>query len=152
MALFTAKKRSLKWQLPLCSIHRQPNLERSFRGRSLFRTWLFGIAIHRLIDANRSQKRAREALKTELGSLSTIEPGPSPGVRIDDARLQHTLMTCLSQLDASTQNAILLRYFGELGWAEVAELCGDDTDAMRMRVSRARIHLRRCIEAKLGQQ
>src|SRR6185295_19767637 len=70
----------------------------TFQARSSLRTWLFGIARHRCLDALKTNKRRDEPLVRvdEAPELADARPGPDQ--RLDDAQLRTALGHCLDQL------------------------------------------------------
>ncbi len=113
-----------------------------FRGQSTFRSWLYGIARHRSLDALRSQKR-RIAKSTE-NTEEPVYPGDL-GERVASRQL---LQTCLGRLDQKSREAIVLRCQDGLSYTEMANICGEAEPALQMRVARALVRLRKCIEIK----
>jgi RNA polymerase sigma-70 factor (ECF subfamily) len=120
-----------------------------FQGRSSLRTWLFGIATHRSLDALRA-RRARHKFVSEYEAKAIPDPGPMPDERLDNARLDHVLAECLAEILPSTRQAILMRFELGLTFDELAEICGEHPEALRARVTRALPVLRSRIEARLG--
>jgi RNA polymerase sigma-70 factor (ECF subfamily) len=121
-----------------------------FAARSTLRTWLFGIARHRVLDAAKRRRRARAHLDVAAGAVLP-DARPSPGDGLDDAELQAALVTCLAALDPPIRAAVLLRYQQGLTYEEMAEICGEKAGTLQARVSRALRKLRDRIEGQLMQ-
>jgi RNA polymerase sigma-70 factor (ECF subfamily) len=135
-------------------IHQQVFIEAfrdlpGFAGRSTVRTWLFGIARHRVLDAAKRRRRARARLDVAAGD-DLPDPRPSPGEGLDDAQLQAALVTCLAALDEPIRTAVLLRYQQGLTYEEMAEICGEKAGTLQARVSRALRKLRDRLEGQLA--
>lgn len=120
-------------------------LARFARGSSL-RTWLFGIARHRCLDALKSRRR-RTARFEAPGELPER---PAAGRAVEDllaARsVTRALERCLAELAPPIRTAVLLRYQEGLAYPEMAEVCRDRPATLQARVARALPVLRRCIE------
>ena len=120
-----------------------------FARRSSVRTWLFGIARHRVLDAMKSRKRAL-AHVDDAGSAEAPDPRPRPDERIDEARLSAALVACLEQLGEHIRTAVLLRFQQGFSFEEMAEVCREKPGTLQARVTRALPALRECIERRAG--
>lgn len=120
----------------------------TFAGRSIVRTWLLGIARHRVLDAAKQRRRARPHVEPDAADELPC-PRPSPGEKLDDARLLAALAACVAELDEPVRTAILLRYPLGLSYEEMAVICGEHPGTLQSRVSRALRHLRDRIEARI---
>ncbi len=90
----------------------------TYKGGS-FESWLFRIASNIFHDHLRSRKRRRKLLdsrRTEL-ELQTPEPKASDAKdeKLDKLQIQ------LNRLDADTRELIMLRFYSELSFKEIAE-------------------------------
>jgi RNA polymerase sigma-70 factor (ECF subfamily) len=120
-----------------------------FAGRSTLRSWLFGIARHRVLDAVRARGRSQALF--EHGDLDAApDPRPSPGEALDAQRLRAALIASLGELDERVRTALLLRYQQGFSFDEMAALCGERSGTLAARVARALPVLRARIEARLG--
>jgi RNA polymerase sigma factor (sigma-70 family) len=132
-------------------VHQQVFLEAlrdlpRFERRSTARTWLLGIARHRVLDAARSRQRA--GARHDAAAAEPVVAGRSAGESLDDARLQAALIACLGELDVPVRTAILLRYQQGLTFEEMAEICGEKPGTLQARVARALRRLRARIESR----
>jgi RNA polymerase sigma-70 factor (ECF subfamily) len=121
----------------------------SFRERSTLRTWLFGIARHRVLDAAKSRRRARSQVDGD-DAAEVADPRPSPGERLDDARLRAALVGCLDQLRPAVQTALLLRFQQGFSFEDMAAMCDEKPGTLQAQVARALPVLRDCIEQCTG--
>jgi RNA polymerase sigma-70 factor, ECF subfamily len=121
-----------------------------FQQRSALRTWLFGIARHRCLDAIKIQGRRdrRFPLDDEPGA-GDAAPGPSPLDQLSLAELSGALDHCLDELAPATKSAVLLRYREGLPFDEMAGLSNEKAGTLQARVARALPVLRRCLERRL---
>jgi RNA polymerase sigma factor (sigma-70 family) len=121
-----------------------------FQQRSQLRTWLFGIARHRCLDAIKIQGRRdrRFPLDDEPGA-GDAAPGPSALDQLSFAELSGALDQCLDELAPATKSAVLLRYREGLPFDQMAGLFGEKAGTLQARVARALPVLRRCLERRL---
>jgi RNA polymerase sigma-70 factor (ECF subfamily) len=120
-----------------------------FAGRSTLRTWLFAIARHRVLDAAKSRRRAQAHIE-EDDTADAPDPSPPPGEQLDEARLQHALVTCLRKLGEHVRGVLVLRYQQGFTFEDLAAIFGEKPGTLQARVARALPTLRRCIEARTG--
>jgi RNA polymerase sigma-70 factor (ECF subfamily) len=104
----------------------------SFRGKSGFSSWLFGIASHKLVDHYR-----RSRLESSLDEAEQIHsplPLPEEAVaqRLDLARVAHLLKL----ISPERAEALVLCIFGGLSLAEAAQVVGKSEAAVKMLVHR----------------
>jgi DNA-directed RNA polymerase specialized sigma24 family protein len=66
----------------------------------------------------------------------------------DDRRTDRGIEDHLDAMDPCIRAALVMRLQGELSYAEIAEALGEDVVTLRVRVRRALLALRRCLEAK----
>jgi RNA polymerase sigma-70 factor (ECF subfamily) len=121
----------------------------SFGELSSLRTWLFGIARHRVLDAAKSRRRARSQVDGD-DATQVADPRPSPGERLDDARLQEALLGCLDRLRPAVLTAVLLRFQQGFSFEEMATMCDEKPGTLQAQVARALPVLRLCIESRTG--
>ena len=104
----------------------------SYTSRGEERAWVFQIARNLARDYLRA--RARTPLDGELGDPPAAVP--DPGLALD-------LELALGTLGDEDREVFLLKEVGGLGYAEIATACGLTPDAVRSRLHRARMALRR---------
>jgi RNA polymerase sigma-70 factor, ECF subfamily len=105
------------------------------------RPWLFGIARNCLLNAQRVQGR-REALAVRLTGASTIGQ-PSTPSDIDAVAVRFDLAAAWQRLTAGDQEVLALRVFENLTAPEAGHVLGITSTAYRIRLMRARRHVRR---------
>jgi RNA polymerase sigma factor (sigma-70 family) len=120
-----------------------------FARRSAVRTWLFGIARHRCLDATKMRKRWLRRFKNEAPSEPEME---QPGIdrEIDRSRIAVLLAKCLETLAPAAREAVLLRHQQELSYEEAAAVTGDLPGTLQQRVGRALPVLKKCVEHQLA--
>jgi len=120
-----------------------------FAGRSKVRTWLFGIARHRVLDAARHRRWSRSHHDDDA-DVEPADPRPLPPDWLDDARLHAAMIACVDELDEPTRTNVLLRYQQGLSYEEMAEISGENPGTLQTRVARALRRLRDLIEKRMG--
>ena len=119
---------------------------RRFRRQSALRTWLYGIARHRSLDAVKTRRRRERRIQ-----LVEDLPEPADGAVSSEDRLSLRSMSavlerCLGELAPRIRNAVLLRFQEGLSYPEIARLSDERAPTLQARVSRAMPVLRRCLE------
>jgi RNA polymerase sigma factor (sigma-70 family) len=119
-----------------------------FARRSSLRTWLFGIARHRCLDAAKMTRRRRK----RFGSLEDAPDLPVPEGTAEDLLAERSragaLESCLRKLAPHIRDAVVLRFQQGLSYPEIARLSGEKAPTLQVRVARALPLLRRCLEDK----
>lgn len=110
------------------------------------KAWLYGIA------RNRWRKRLR-TLRQDVGRrcadperlLEDPDAGPGPEAVLLTAFRSDELARAVSDLPSDYREALVLRAFREMSYAEIAETLGIGQGLARWRVNRARIWLREAL-------
>ena len=137
----------------------------SFAGRSSEKTWLVGILKHKIQDYY--QERSREAvadsdqqamddwryLFNERGQWKSEGMGPKewgadPGTILERKEFWDALTRCLGELPPRQAHVFSLREIDGLRGKEVCEKLNISDANLWVILYRARMHLRRCLEAK----
>jgi len=118
----------------------------SYDPRRAFRSWLLAIASHHCID--RLRRRALEGRLFEPADLAedTLpEVGPTPlgSALLRERRDQ--LLTALDALAPHQRAPLVLRYFAELSYDEIAALLGVSTREVGVLLFRAKLRLREAL-------
>lgn len=125
----------------------------SFRGRSLFFTWLYRIAIN---EANRSlAKTARRPASISLDAQALQIPAAAkdePSRQIEQLELRSALGRAMTSLPPTYRTAIVLRDVEGLSTQEAAQIAGVGQAAFKSRLHQARLTVRAAIgdEALIG--
>ena len=109
---------------------------RRYEERQQFRSWLFRILVNRCHTAavrNRARQQRDEAYDADGGAT---------GDTADAIDLRSRLARALAGLDASHREAFLLKLGEGLEYDEIARMTGASVPALKMRVKRARDHVR----------
>ena len=116
----------------------------TFRRDSSFRTFIFGTARNLLLYHLRQQRRAGDPIDPEV--LSAIDLAPSPSsiaVQKDEQRL---MLEALRALPLDYQIALELYHWEGLTGPELAGVLGITEAALRSRLHRAKLELRKHLE------
>jgi RNA polymerase sigma-70 factor (ECF subfamily) len=108
--------------------------------------WLLGIALNLLAHHRRSAGRQLRALAAleEQDHSERIEEAASR--RVDARAARQALVVAVERLDEQDREPLLLYAWGELTYAEVAEVLGIPIGTVRSRLNRARRSLREVLE------
>ena len=115
------------------------NFEGDERG---FRSWMFTIAHHRMLDEARRRGR-------RISSVSLDEIGEVDVASVEDAEAQAIallgraeILTLLDRLSADQRTVVLLRIFGDFSFPEIAEMIGKTEGASKALHHRAMTAIR----------
>lgn len=121
----------------------------SFKGDSLFFTWLYRIAVNLAISLKRKQ---RPTLRMDAGPEGQrIEPAdPSdasrPGHALDRAEQEQRIHKALAQLSPEHRAVLVMKDMEDQKYEEMAAHLGVPIGTIRSRLHRARLELREVLE------
>jgi RNA polymerase sigma-70 factor (ECF subfamily) len=103
-----------------------------------FGAWLYGILVNRCRTTGaRAARHARLFVHNEAALAQAPLPGPAERAERDDV-----VRRALARLAPEYREAFLLKHLEDLEYEEMARLTGAGISALKMRVKRAREHLR----------
>jgi RNA polymerase sigma-70 factor (ECF subfamily) len=105
-----------------------------FRGDSEFSTWLYRLVINACVDGARRDKS--RALVGERTKLEAIAAPVSHEHAFARAQIAHSVQTAVSALPAKFRLPILLRYFEDLSYEEMAKALNCSMGTVASRLSR----------------
>ena len=105
-----------------------------------FKAWLFRIATNKANDHWRS--RGREKVAKEGLKLVTDELQPAAGQRLEGAEQEERLRRAIDLLPEPQRQVLVLRYYSNLKFVEIAEILGCPLNTALGRVHKALIKLR----------
>jgi RNA polymerase sigma-70 factor (ECF subfamily) len=130
----------------------------SFRGESLFSTWLFRVAVNHVKNHIKYLRRRRQQLKVAWDAHPGWEPqaandGHFPTVgridRPDDETSARELaakaLEALGEIDEEFREALVLREIEGLSYDQIAEITGVPEGTVKSRIHRARAALHRIV-------
>ncbi len=117
----------------------------SFRGRSLFSTWLLRIAYNTAIN---SKKRKREQLSLD----PEIEVAGEPGTDVAHLREEtaKAVRAAMAELPPKQALCVELYFYYELKYSEISEITGYPVNTIKSHVFRAKRNLRERLEGLEG--
>jgi RNA polymerase sigma-70 factor (ECF subfamily) len=110
-----------------------------------FKAWLFRIATNKANDHWRSagrEKNAKEGLR-----LVTDDEMPHAGHRLEGTEQEQKLLRAIEKLPENQRQVLMLRYYSNLKFVEIAELLGCPLNTALGRMHKAMLKLRQLMEA-----
>lgn len=137
----------------------------SFRGRSAFKTWMFAIVKHKIVDALRLRQRWVQPTEGADGEdddehwldrlfdaqghwRATEQPRPwaDPAGSFEDERFWQAFSVCLDALPARHGRFFMMREYLGLDAEEICTIGGLTRTNLHVILHRARLRLRECLE------
>jgi len=115
----------------------------SFNRERSFKTWLLSIASHHCIDRLRRRRISFISLEDEpsAGSLALASDEPSPEQAAIAHETSEEFQQLLAQLPEDYRLVVILRYWYDYSYREIAELQGESVSAVKSKLFRARRRL-----------
>ncbi len=110
---------------------------KSFDRKRSFTTWLLSIAAHYCIDLLR-KKRLKITRIEDTPYLEIQDPGPSPEISLTDSEQQKRIRSLLKVLSETDRAIVIMFYWYEFSYGEIAETLKLSTSAVKSRIHRAR--------------
>ncbi|MDP3226718.1 MAG: sigma-70 family RNA polymerase sigma factor [Acidovorax sp.] len=119
----------------------------SYEVRAKFRTWLFTLAHHRLVDhwrtaKNHSSLDASDGDELSLADTLAADSGFGPVRQLQSREQAAALIAAVEQLPLAQREAFLLHAEGDLSVQEIAEATGVNFETAKSRLRYARASLR----------
>jgi RNA polymerase sigma-70 factor, ECF subfamily len=121
---------------------------RQFRGDAQFSTWLYRLVVNACTDAARNRKSA-----VALADRSILERFAGPGSQEEDyarAQMANSVRAAVSALPPKFRIAVLLRYFEDLSYEEMAAALHCSMGTVASRLSRGHKILAERLRGKKG--
>jgi RNA polymerase sigma-70 factor (ECF subfamily) len=104
-----------------------------------FATWILSIASNYSIDQLRKKKVTLLSMDNEkYGWLAPPDPGPSPEKTILDKEKQALVQDILAELPETDRAAVILQFWHDYSYDEIAEALDLSSSAVKSRLFRAR--------------
>src|SRR5262245_23065832 len=130
-------------------------VRKRYRPRAKFSTWLFTIANNLALNALRSRQR-KPVVPLNVRDSGPLGPRPAeqlvhdradqPGDRLQQQELTVVIRHALEGLNERQRAAVVLNKFEDMNYAEIAEVMGLTTKAVKSLLSRARENLRGALQ------
>ena len=114
----------------------------SYSGRSRVRTWVFGIAHHRAIDALRRRRTATIDLDAALGLAGASDEPETELLRAYD---RERIERALGELSPEHRAVVELTFVEAFSQAEIAEIAGCPVGTVKTRLFYAKERLRNAL-------
>jgi RNA polymerase sigma-70 factor (ECF subfamily) len=125
---------------------------KKYTPKAKFSTWLFTIANNLALNALRNRQR-KPVVALDASESGPLGPRPAeqlvrnfrdaaPSTNLQQAELTARIRLALSKLNDRQQMAVILNKFEDMGYAEIAEVMGLTSKAVKSLLSRARARLR----------
>ncbi|MDE7244091.1 MAG: RNA polymerase sigma factor [Oscillospiraceae bacterium] len=108
------------------------------RKKAAFRTWLYRIAVNKVIDL----RRRVQPVQLPLDDLDFPDP-EDYAARIQDRALLEQIEQYVSGLDPGLQSVFRLRLYGDYTFPEIAAVLGQSESAVKSQYHRLLRHLRK---------
>jgi len=122
-----------------------------FDGRSRFKTWLYGIALHKCADHARREKRRNEVTQEVGGEVAqTARDEAASGCSVEDlyvaAQLRETVQGLLARLPANQREVIEMYYYADLTLPEIAQALCRNLNTVKYQFYRAHAVVARALD------
>ncbi len=130
------------------------NLRRYDSERGSFWTWLRVVLVSRCRNKRRRRRLpsiSLEMLEATGQTPSDPKPASDPVNVLERLGARRVVWEALQQVSAGARDALILRYYEGLPYAEIANILGCSNDAARSRVIHGKAQLRRLLAAPDGE-
>jgi RNA polymerase sigma-70 factor (ECF subfamily) len=131
------------------------NLARYDPEQGSFRTWLRVILVSRC----RNKRRRKRLPRVSLDMLKRIglmpaDPKPisNPAYLLERSERRRMIWEALQKVSPGARDALILRYYEGLSYAEISEVLGCSNAAARSRVAHGKVQMRELISADEAQE
>lgn len=127
------------------------NLDQYDPDRGAFWTWLRVILVSRCRNKRRGKRLPRvslQILNLAGAAPAKAKPATDPGLALDRFETRREVHEALQEVSAGARDALVLRYYEGLAYAEVAGIPGCSEDAARSRVAHGKSQLRQLLAAR----
>jgi RNA polymerase sigma-70 factor, ECF subfamily len=117
-----------------------------------FKTWLFAIASHHCIDRLRRRRVTWLGIDEEpvMTHPALFEPRPGPEQMAVRQEEEAAVQAALAVLSPRDRSAIVMRYWYDMSYEEIARVTGSTASAVKSRLHRARVCLAAVLKGPEG--
>jgi RNA polymerase sigma-70 factor (ECF subfamily) len=115
-----------------------------FESRSKVKTWLLGIANHKVIDIFR--KRGKVQFE-EVDEKMADESSDCGALEISQLQDAQSIQRCMEKLSDNHRQVVHLAFYEDLPYPEIADILNCPTGTVKTRMMHAKNNLKRCLEA-----
>ncbi len=113
---------------------------KTYDGERSFSTWILSIAAHYCIDQLR-RKRLNVTRFEDKPNLDFPDPGPNPEESLHENEQQRRIRSLLNVLSETDRAAVIMFYWYEFSYEEIASALNLSVSAVKSRMHRARVKL-----------
>jgi RNA polymerase sigma-70 factor (ECF subfamily) len=121
---------------------------RQFRGDAEFSTWLYRLVVNACMDAARSRKP--ESAISDFSRLEALAVPASQEEDYERAQMAHSVRAAVSALPPKFRIAVLLRYFDDLSYEQIAQALDCSAGTVASRLSRGHKILAELLKGVIG--
>ena len=130
------------------------NLHRYDPTRASFKGWLRVVLVSRCRNKRRRRQLSTVSLETLTAAgqpLPDSKLGSDPADALELRGTRRAIWEALQSVSSGAREALILRYYEGLPYAEIATLLGCSSDAARARVAHGKVQLRRLLTEIVGE-
>jgi len=122
----------------------------SFRGNSLFSTWLFRMVVNCSIDHRRRHKgkRAPTLLSDQANAHEIVDEAPGPRESASVHEMGDQVQEAISQLSPKLRVILALRYLEQMSYEELAATLELSMGTVKSRLARAHLALEHVVRTR----
>jgi RNA polymerase sigma-70 factor, ECF subfamily len=121
-----------------------------FQGQSQVRTWVLGIARHKLLDRNRARGQVEIQELDDAIMNTTADQTPGPFAMLVAKQKAEVMMDCLEVLPDVQRECLHLSFYEDLSLKEIAEIQAIPMNTVATRIHHAKRKLAECLSRALG--
>lgn len=121
-----------------------------FQGQSQVRTWVLGIARHKLLDRNRARGGIEIQELDDAVMNTTADLTPGPFALLVAKQKAEVLMDCMEVLPDVQRECLHLAFYEELSLKEIALVQDIPSNTVATRIHHAKRKLADCLSRALG--
>ena len=123
----------------------------TFRGGSLFSTWLFRIVVNSSID-HRRKLASRDPSRVESSEdLDVVDHQPGPVDRAESRELSRQVQNAIDALSPKLRAILALRYLEDMSYEDLAATLGLSLGTVKSRLARAHLALEQVVRTRFPQ-